>query len=239
MKKLVSLWILLWMGACAENSASLVILQNQAPDEGCQASNSVSDQFVSHGVLDVGAATYGITPQYYAWLVVANNLKSTVESHGVELNAVEMKEARINVDLGTAGSGLSDYTRFADYTFVTIKPGETRSLQVNVIPPNLAGRLSVAPGQFVEAVAKVQLVGERGGSEIKTNSINLPITICNGCLAIDLGSCESATFPDTLYLGHSCNKSQDQPIHCCRDPYAGTGAEAYRCPAVQVTGPAE
>jgi len=235
MKKIFSFLMLLCMGACAENSASLVILQNQAPEDGCQASNSVSDQFVSHGVLDIGAANYGITPQYYAWLVVANNLKSTLESNGVELNAVEMKAAHIDVNLGTAGSGLSDYTHFADYTFVTIKPGETRSLQVNVIPPNLAGRLSVAPGQFVEAVAKVQLVGERGGSEIKTNSINLPITICNGCLVLNIGSCATSTFPDTVYLGHSCNKSQDQPIHCCRDPYAGTGADAYRCPAVQVT----
>lgn len=239
MKKIVAFSMLLWLSACAENSASLVILQNQAPEEGCQASNTVSDQFVSHGVLDIGAATYGLIPQYYAWLVVANNLKSTVESHGIELNAVEMKAAHINVNLGTAGSGLSDYTRFADYTFVTIKPGETRSLQVNVIPPNLAGRLSLSPGQFVEAVAKIQLVGERGGSEIKTNSIHLPITICNGCLVLNIGSCATSTFPDTVYLGHSCNKSQDQPIHCCRDPNAGTGADAYRCPAVQVIQPAE
>ena len=220
--------------ACAENSSSLVILQNQAPEEGCQASNTVSDNFVSHGVLDIGAATYGITPQYYAWLVVSNNLKSTIDSHGIELNAVEMKSAQIDVSLGAAGAGLSDFTSFADYTFVTIGPGETRSLQVNVIPPNLAGRLSVGAGQFVEAVAKIQLVGERGGSDIETNSINLPITICNGCLAINIGSCATATFPDTVYLGHTCNKSQDSPIHCCLDTQAG-GGEAYRCPAVQAT----
>ena len=33
--------------ACAENSSSLVILQNQAPEEGCSASNTISDNFVS------------------------------------------------------------------------------------------------------------------------------------------------------------------------------------------------
>lgn len=234
--KHISLIILLVFAltACAENSASLVILQNQAPEEGCKASNTVSDNFVSHGVLDLGAARYGITPQYYAWLVVSNNLKSTVDSHGVELNAVEMKSAQIDVSLGSAGAGLGAYTSFADYTFVTISPGQTRSLQVNVIPPNLAGRISLAEGQFVEAVAKIQLVGERGGSDIETNSINLPITLCNGCLAINIGSCATATFPGTVYLGHTCNKSQDTPIHCCLDTVAG-GGEAYRCPAVQST----
>jgi hypothetical protein len=235
MKNTLVFWLLIVaLTACAENSSSLVILQNQAPEDGCSASNTVSDNFVSHGTLDIGAATYGLTTQYYAWLVVSNNLKSTVESNGIELNAVEMKAAQIDLRLGAAGEGLEDFTSFADYTFVTITPGETRSLQVNVIPPNLAGRLSVAPGQFVEAVAKIQLVGERGGSEIKTNSINLPITICNGCLAINIGSCATATFPDTVYLGHSCNKSQDTPIHCCLDSNAG-GGEAYRCPAVQST----
>ncbi|MBU1242862.1 hypothetical protein KKD52_01205 [Myxococcota bacterium] len=235
MKNTLVFWLLIMaMTACAENSSSLVILQNQAPEDGCQASNSVSDNFVSHGTLDIGAADFGLTTQYYAWLVVSNNLKSTIESNGIELNAVEMKSAQIDLRLGAAGAGLEDFTSYVDYTFVTISPGETRSLQVNVIPPNLAGRLSIAPGQFVEAVAKIQLVGERGGSDIKTNSINLPITICNGCLAIDIGSCATATFPDTVYLGHTCNKSQDTPIHCCLDSSAG-GGEAYRCPAVQST----
>jgi len=237
MKNTLVYWLLIVaLTACAENSSSLVILQNQAPEEGCQASNTVSDNFVSHGTLDIGAANYGLTTQYYAWLVVSNNLKSTVESNGIELNTVVMKSAQIDLRLGQAGTGLEDFTSFADYTFVTISPGETRSMQVNVIPPNLAGRLTVAPGQFIEAVAKIQLVGERGGSEIKTNSINLPITICNGCLAIDIGSCATATFPDTVYLGHTCNKSQDQPIHCCLDSNAG-GGEAYRCPAVQSVTP--
>ena len=234
-QSIIFLLIGMTLAGCAENSASLVILQNQAPEEGCSASNSVSDNFVSHGILDLSAGNYQLTAQYYTWLVVQNNLRSTVESHGVELNAVEMKEARVDLNLGSAGEGLGDFTSFVDYTFVTIAPGETKSLQVNVIPPNLAGRLSVAPGTFVEVVAKVQLVGERGGSNISTNSIKFPITLCNGCLITNIGSCSAATFPDTIYLGHTCNLSQDDPLHCCQDA-AVTGSEnPYRCPAVRST----
>jgi hypothetical protein len=232
-KTLSFLMFAILLSACAENSSSLTILQNQAPDDGCSASNSLSDQFVSHGVLDLGAAELGITPQYYAWLVVKNNLRSTMDSHGIELNSVEMKEARIDLNLGSAGSGLGAYTSFADYTFVMISPGETRSMQISVIPPNLGGRLSLPKGQFVDAVAKIRLVGERGGSEIETHSIHFPITLCNGCLIENIGSCATATFPETVYLGHSCNKSQDKPLHCCRDTSVTGDAQAYRCPAVK------
>ena len=234
---LLSVLFVLVSVSCAENSSSLVIVQNQAPESGCTASNTVSDKFISHGVLDLGSARYGITPQYFAWFVIQNNLKSTVDNKGVELNNVEMKEAHISLSLGAASSGLeSQFTHFADYTFVTIPPGESRSVQVNLIPPNVAERLNVQEGQFVEGYAKVKLIGERGGTEIETNTVNFPVTVCYGCLVTNIGPCDSATFPETVDEGQTCNKSQDEPLQCCKDPNASDSDHPYRCPAVQSTG---
>lgn len=225
---------------CAENSSSLVIVQNQSPETGCTASNTVEDTFISHGILDVGSSRYGITPQYYAWFVVDNNLRTTVESHGIELNNVELREAHIDLSLAQAGGSLgTDVTSFADYTFVTVPPGETRSVQVNIIPPNVAQRLAISEGQFIEAFAKVQIVGERGGTEIVTNTINFPVTLCYGCLVENIGPCDTATFPETVEQGHSCNMSQDSKLHCCFDSNAASADNSYRCPAVQGTSTAE
>ncbi len=235
--RIVPVLILLVTGlttACAENSASLVIVQNQSPTDGCEASATATDAFLSHGIMDLGASRYGIDPQYIGWLVVANNLVSTVESHGIELNTVEIKEAQISLNLGSDTLD-SAYTKFADYTFVAIPPGENRSVQVNLIPPNVAGRMTLAEGQYIEATATVQIVGERGGTDIKSNSIKFPITICNGCLVENIGPCDSATFPDPVLEGHSCNKSQDEPLHCCYDSASAGSDNAYRCPAVEST----
>jgi hypothetical protein len=220
--------------SCVENSSSLVILQNQAPESGCTASNTVSSEFISQGTLDLGAARYGIDPQYYVWLVVANNLNSTIESHGIELNNVEITEAHIDLSSAIGGLG-APLTSFANNTFVTIAPGETRSVQINILPPNIAQALSVGDGQFVEAYAKVQLIGERGGTEIETNSIKFPLTICYGCLVENIGPCDTATFPDTIAIGHTCNLSQDEKLHCCLDSNASGSDNPYRCPAVQGT----
>ena len=220
------------MGSCAENSSSLVIIQNQPPSDGCEASNSVSDKFLSHGILDLGASRFGITPQYIGWFVVENNLRSTVDDKGIELNKVEITKAKIQFHPGQAGENL-EYTQYGDYTFVTIAPGETRTLQVNLIPPNVAERLNVPEGQFIEAYVKLQIVGERGGTTIESNTIRYPITLCNGCLIKNIGYCDSATFPDPLAEGQSCNKSQDEPLDCCQDPNAQGADATYRCPAVK------
>ena len=237
-RRIIPLLLGVWLAlaGCAENSASLVIVQNQAPEDGCDASNDVADNFLSHGILDVGAARYGITPQYIVWLVLENNLQSTVESHGIELNQVEITEAHIELSLAQAGGDLgSEFTKFADYTFVTIPPDESRSVQVNVIPPNVAQRLTVAEGQFIEAVARVQIIGERGGTEIASNTVKFPITLCYGCLVENIGPCDTATFPDTIEEGHTCNLSQDEFLHCCQDPNAAGSDNPYRCPAVAAT----
>jgi hypothetical protein len=232
----ITLILTLSFMGCAENSSSLVLVQNQAPELGCTASNTVSDNFISHGILDLGAARYGITPQYFVWLVISNNLTSTVESNGIELNNVEIKEAHINLALAEAAGTLgSEFTKFADYTFVTIPPGETRSVQINIIPPNIALRMSIAEGQYIEATAKVQVIGERGGTDIDTNTISFPITICYGCLAENIGPCDTATFPAIIAEGHTCNLSQDQSVHCCYDTNAASADNPYRCPAVQGT----
>ncbi len=226
------LFAVLLLGSCAENSSSLVIVQNQSPSSGCEASNAAEDSFISHGIMDLGSAAFGIDPQYIVWLVVENHLKSTESSHGIELNNVEMVKAEIS--LNAKGSGLdSAFSKFADNTFVTIPPGESRSVQVGLIPPNVAGRMSLGAGRYLETTAKVRLVGERGGTEITTNTIRFPITICNGCLLENIGPCDSATFPETVFTGHTCNKSQDEKVHCCYDSDAAGADNPFRCPAVE------
>lgn len=206
---------------CEENSASLVILQNQVPGEGCTVESSETADYRPQGKLDVlWYSQVGQPAGYYMFPLVQNNLISTenTETGTVEENCITIKETRVDLDLGGLGEYVeSNFTKYAVPTAVTICPGEMRAVSVMVIPPQV---VAVIAGQIPEngmeyVSAKIRMVGKRGSTTIKSNSMTYPIFLCNGCLIKNLGNCDTAVIPEDPAPGNPCNPAQDDPMECC------------------------
>ena len=224
--------LLFLSGGCQENSASLVIIQNQIPGAGCSVESTASTNYRPQGTLDVSWYTeVGQPAGYYMFPLVQNNLMSTEDTENgvVEQNCVTIKETQVDLKLGALGTYVeSNFTKYKVPTAVTICPGEMRAVSVMVIPPQvveiIAPQIREDGMEYVNV--KIRMVGKRGGTTIKSNSMSYPIFICNGCLIKDLGDCNSPTIPESPAAGNECNPAQDNRLDCCQ-----SGVE-WICPAV-------
>jgi hypothetical protein len=229
---MLGVWVLVPSAGCEENSASLVILQNQVPGEGCVVSSEPSGDYRPQGKLDVFWYTeIGEPTSYYMFPLVQNNLVSTVdEDNGVvEQNCITIKETQVDLDLGALGTYVeSNFTKYSVPTAVTICPGETRAVSVMVVPNQVVSLIaSQIPENGMEYFnAKIRMVGKRGSTKIKSNSLTYPIFVCNGCLINNLGSCDTANIPQDPDPGNPCNPAQDDMLDCC------TQGVEWVCPAV-------
>jgi hypothetical protein len=211
--------IVLFGFGCQENSASLVIIQNQVPGEGCTVQSSEGGDYRPQGKLDVSwYSEVGEAASYYMFPLVKNNLISTADEGAVEENCITIKETQVDLDLGAMGQYVeSNFTKYAVPTAVTICPGEMRAVSVMVVPPQVVSIIaSQVPENGMEYVsAKIRMVGKRGATTIKSNSMTYPIFVCNGCLIKNLGNCDTAVIPDDPAPGNPCNPAQDDPLECC------------------------
>jgi hypothetical protein len=218
------------VAGCAENVSSVVIAQNQVPSGGCTAASG--GDYRAMGVLDVASAHPAscFTPQYYMFPLIENNLLSTVDTNGVELNNINLLEARIDLDLGDLGDGVdSDLLKFRVSVFKILSPGETAALQVLVVPNQTAVQLGQLIGDGTTIIrVNLKFQYEQAGVKRETHEISYPIQVCNGCIIQANYGC-SDTLPASIPTGNSCNLTQDDPIICC-----DAGVECPVCPATAV-----
>ncbi len=218
-----------WTG-CQENSASLLILQNQVPGEGCTLDTS-GGSYRTQGTLDVAWYVQKGQPAYYdMYLLVKNNLLSTENSgNAVEENCIVLEKAQVDLNLGSLGDYVeSSLTRYEVPLALTVCPEEEKAVTVRVIPSQVVELVGnqINEGSTILATARVKLIGKRGSQKIPSNSIDYPIFLCNGCLIHNLGLCSSNTIPDSPKAGNPCNPAQDDILECCSE-----GADLV-CPAV-------
>jgi len=223
------------LGGCEANSASLLIIQNQIPGDGCSVDSSGTGAYRTQGTLDVAWYLQKKQPAYYnLYPLIRNNLLSTAntESGSIEENCVTIREARVDLDLGDLGNYVeSNLTKYSVPLSMTICPDEEKVVSVRVIPSQVVELIAdqINEGSTTLVIATVHVVGRRGSHDIASNSMSYPIFVCNGCLVKNLGLCSSDTIPTTPKEGNGCNPSQDDPIECCTQ-----GAELV-CPAVAPT----
>ncbi len=214
---------------CEQNSASLIILQNLVPGEGCSL-ESGGTAYRTQGTLDVAWYLRKNQPAYYdMYLLVKNNLLTTASAGtAVEENCIILEKARVNLDMGSLGDYVeSSLTRYEVPLALTICPDEEKAVTVRVIPSQVVQLVAsqINEGSTVLATAHVELVGKRGSFDIPSNSVDFPIFLCNGCLVQNMGLCSSDTIPESPKTGNPCNPSQDEIIECCSE-----GADLI-CPA--------
>ena len=218
---------------CEQNSASIVILQNQLPGESCGSGGADDTSYRTQGTLDVAWYLRKRLPAYYdMYLLVQNNLQSTASDYSVEENCVTIDRARVDLDLGPLAQYVEEgLTHYEVNVSLTICPQEKKIVTVRVVVPQVVELIAnqVREGTQIQAVARVYVLAKRGSYTIESNHIAYPIFICNGCLVHDLGLCDSATIPEEPEAGNKCNPSQDDPIDCC------TSGSELVCPAVSTS----
>ena len=222
---------------CVEDRTSLTIQKMLVPNSDCVAVGG-SDTYVTMGALDIALIDDGnyAPPQYYLFPEVANHLLSTEEDEGIELNLIEIIEARVTLDFGTLGSALdADTTRFAYPAFVTMAPGDVDAVQVLGIPAPTARVLaSLLPNVGDSVIVRIRLkfLYQHGEYERETHEVEFPVQVCRNCLVPPMAPlCSSGDGSGTtIRQGNGCNIVQDTPVDCCIE-----GSHLI-CPAVYTGG---
>lgn len=222
---------------CVEDRTTLTIRKMLVPDSNCVATPG-GDSFISMGTLDIAlAGEPNVTVQYFLFPEVENNLVPTFRAEGVELNELEIIEARVQLDFGTIGAALdADTAKFRYPAFLTLAPGTNAAIQVLGIPAPTArvlASLLPATGDAVIVRIKLKFLYQFGEYERESHEIEFPVQVCNGCLGFlplsEVPRCDSGLVPDSPAQGHGCNDFQDIPIDCCQ--YNGD----LVCPAVDMS----
>ncbi|MBI5481445.1 MAG: hypothetical protein HY906_21485 [Deltaproteobacteria bacterium] len=219
-------------GCVADNTQSLVITQNDVPEVSgntCIAPAGESTTFRASGTLDIsffsGYSGYpGPSAGYLLFPAVKNNLSGSVAGTSITTNATmfTIEVNRVDVDLTDAG-GASLTQPFSVPVYKVLEAGSVIGLAVDVVPAEVIS--SLYDGMLI--FAKVKVVGNRDGSTIHSNTMQYPISVCDGCLFHDAGACVDFTGTGSANL---CNIAQDEVAVCCEDSVDG-----LICPAVTET----
>jgi hypothetical protein len=178
--------------ACVHDDSSFFVqaaIYPQPQGSGtCTYTANPSQNFISHGTLDVAFAR-----QYRAVFLLANQLVAQSNP-----NQVQTETANINVqgaivrDTDAAGNQLDKFTSLTSgtvYAAVGGTPGYS-AIDATVVSPTAAG----AAGNGKTVVAYIKFYGHTlGGQYIESNEFEYPVDICNGCLiqfsAADINTC--------------------------------------------------
>jgi hypothetical protein len=97
----------------------------------------------------------------------------------------------------------------------SLMPGGTLGASFTILDPSQVAILdNIVAGGDIEVVARVVVYGDVEGGYVESKPFEYPITLCSGCLAIDVGSCATAQEPDAAN-GQLCFPGQNVGVECC------------------------
>lgn len=206
--------------ACAEQPTMMVIKGVAVAEADCTVSAD-AETFRSQGVLDISLANgYILSPAIENVAPSSTNvgaesqMMNTMTRGGVftglmvEGNGIIIESARVDFDVKADLPGVDLGGFDIPIGGALVPPGggsATVSLQVLNDFHVQSLRSVIAPGQTALVVVDVQMVGTTtSDSEVESNTLSYPITVCNGCLvppSCDGLEVEGCLIPgqDTLY----------------------------------------
>ncbi len=225
---------------------------------GCVAGNTAIG--LSRGILDLAAVddfTGQVPVEYRVFVQVENGfvppgageLGTLTPSPGVADHTVVITDVvtELNVGLQTsaagslktvAGLGGADL-KFRTPIFARIDGGGTSVLAGVGVPESAVIKLARVrdailpqPSSQVVISARLRVFGKKDGvSDVESSFVDLPISLCNGCLYKNISSCDNVTDADATKTGSACSPIQDYPLRCCKQ----AGMATLVCPAVKTT----
>ncbi|MCA9677146.1 MAG: hypothetical protein H6709_19235 [Kofleriaceae bacterium] len=210
------------LSACVgEGDQTIIILQNQAPTEGCVVAASPSESYIGSGLIDsTSTAGYVFTP-------VAKNFSTVAESADDRRRIAFVTGARVavrfantdRVDATTQSQLASDgVTRFEVPYAAQISPDATTSFAFTIVPPEVLTTIDAVltdPAERELLLVDVRLIGTLGDGSFESQLFTYPVEVCQGCLAIDQGACAALDPSFEPRTGGYCNPAQDLPVDCC------------------------
>lgn len=248
--------------SCAENDERLRVSKLAKGPKGVTgecvlAPPADSDAGLTRGILDLAAveAFQGAESAAYRVHAVVENrlvapgtgeLNDLTPSPGVAVPTVVITdliaEWNPNLQMNLRSlAGISDgETRFRTPLFLRLASGQSSVASGIGIPDSaarklLASRASFLPDSATEIVTsiRVRVAGKKDGvSDIESSFVDLPVSICYGCIFSRFPSC-SGVLPDVIRTGNACSAVQDDALTCC-DSASGF----LRCPAKAEMPPA-
>ncbi len=205
-------------GCLADNTDSLIILQNQVldPSTSCGVPSSATMTTETAGILDVGLVEAGFDG-YEVYPLLFNNLVNRATTQVTTKDSIELTGAQVQLQ-GVLASSLSQSSFSLQVFGGTVLPNQTAGMSVNVIPRELALEM----GNFITGtetapptvVAHFRVTGIRAGGELDSGYVDYPITVCRGCLTGGPLLMCNPVDKSLVKLG-SCNPAQDSLVTCC------------------------
>jgi len=223
---------------CVDAADSIVILNNQIPDEGCILKAGLNEAFFSRGQIDV--IDLDQTNGYLFTPVVLNRGEANdsrdslffVEGANVDLEFVpdffsEDELAQLKAD---------GNSRFLQEFSGSVLAEGTGTFDFEIIPRTMLSAIAakLQLGDSTRVLAKVEIVGKINGGGASSQVFTYPVDVCNGCLANNLGTCDQVPLELEIRSGGTCQPLQDGVADCCTNTDG-----ALMCPAVSTALPPE
>lgn len=203
-----------------QEDASVLILYNKAPGQGCVISPQEDGEIIGSGLIDAQAA-YG-----YVFTPLVKNFARTTEyvNENQRLAFLDGVEVELDLEDGLFSQNEQEelannnLTRFSVPFSAVVEPdGGTLALNFVLVPRALLVAMAnkLTPGYDSTLIeATISLYGSMAGGEIKTQEFKYWVEVCNECIAYDIGLCEGE--PQVEYGGGYCNPLQDVGrTDCC------------------------
>jgi hypothetical protein len=175
---------------CADNDSSLFIVGVMVPEApACTVTPDGNATILGAGVMDVA-----FTEEYFAWLLVGNQLAPRGEKDQLrtETARITLRGAEITI-LDEVGGPVAPAFTVPGTGFVTVDQSEEPgfgAFLATLVPQPIGNTLAedVGPaGSFKrrKIVVNVRVFGDTlGGKDVESSELSFPIDICNGCTII-------------------------------------------------------
>jgi hypothetical protein len=247
----LSILVSLVLTACVADSGgeAMQIRQNLAPAEGgCSFDPMASSAFLARGTITLDSKQpYLMAPLIESRITAVMGQESQ--------RTVALRGARVDLELSTISvenGGQVQVLEFSDAENETLRAsGATkfRSLFSAPLAPNgalttgtfdgvslpaLAAIRSKVQGMsgaiHAQVLATVVVYGDLGGEEVESVPFVYPVTVCNDCIKMVLGTCK-LPMGTTVRPGNACNLNQDGVVDCCLQEATGE----LQCPGEVAT----
>jgi hypothetical protein len=220
-------------GCTVDQNNALIILQNQIPDEECVVPATQGATFRPSGTLDVAVRPDGTSNSGYLFTpLVRSGLTAgqSVNQHIVFLGGADVELRSTGSESSDALVAALETAGLSKRTFLTsgsIPPGGSAGLAFVAIDGEQTAAMAahLGAGAATTIYARVTVFGTVDEGDIVSSPFDYPITICDGCLVRNVGSCSTIPPDSELGQGGTCGLLQDGVLTCCN---TGSGT---RCPA--------
>lgn len=220
-----------------------MIVQNQVPAVDatsgfCVVTTDSSDPSLATGKFDVDLDR---PYPYFVYPLIENRLPSIQTAGGIERNNLLLTTVRVSI--GAPAGVNPQWTDNCPGTFDApaagvLTPGAVRAVQVEAFRTCHSQRMKQMinegdiPADLAQPVfftLNLTAIGDRSGSEQKSDAFPFQVQVCAGCLQSMFPltpACVDAPKPN-VFPGNPCNIAQDGPaVLCCTAP-----GGALVCPA--------